>query len=754
VGPGDPVEFQVLDSGSVVGTFLAADIRAIAIDAGPGSNRVTVAEPPVPVFVSDSTGTTALVVDDSADPTARTVAITANSLTGLAGAISYTPDPGNGVSSLTFDPGSGGTAIDVQGTSVPTAIHSQVNDTVVVSNSGSVQGIQADLSIDNAGGCTTLLVDDSADTTARAATLTASALTGLAPAAIDYGAGICSLSITGGSGGNTFAVQGTAALSGGTTLTAGAGGDTVNVGSAANTLDPIQGAVTVHGQGGNTTLNYNDQGATPSNTYAYNVCPTSLNRQQALNNSLGPPVAPVTYAGLATLNVHTHNADSTGESFVAVGGTTPGTTTNVYGGTGPSEFIVEDINGTLNSVQGPLFLHGSGSGFPNYNILGMNDFSDQSRQSFLVTAGTSSQSGMVQRFDPASHRADMAPISYDGMNGYAQLSTANSFSASAATDATVTLRSEAADLLTTIIAGTGDSVTVGNAAHTMAGILGDVRIQAPAGQKPTVLLDDAGDTRLRTIDLATDGAEGYRLTGLLPHSSVGRGRLWLLLDPAAPVTLQTGAGNDVFRIHDVTSVPALAIDGGGGSNTLDYSAFVGNVLVDLPLGVATGLSGGIRHIENVTGSQGNDLLVGDANPNVLIGGTGRNVLIGGAGADTLNASRSRGDNLLIGGTTNWDMNLAALQAIMAEWDRTDLGFAARVSDLLHGSNRLGKTPLNQVNGQLILLTPATNPTSSNGTVHGDTSPDVLVGGLGHNWFFYDADDTLNPKTGDKTSKVR
>jgi Ca2+-binding RTX toxin-like protein len=185
---------------------------------------------------------------------------------------------------------------------------------------------------------------------------------------------------------------------------------------------------------------------------------------------------------------------------------------------------------------------------------------------------------------------------------------------------------------------------------------------------------------------------------------------------------------------------------------------VGNVLVDLPLGVATGLSGGIRHIENVTGSQGNDLIVGDANANVLVGGTGRNVLIGGGGADTLDASRSGGDNLLIGGTTNWDTNLAALQAVMAEWDRTDLGFADRRSDLLSGTNGQGKKPLNvvTVNGQqqLILLTPATNPKSNNGTVHADASPDTLVGGAGQNWFFYDGDDTLNPKKGDKTNQVR
>jgi hypothetical protein len=313
-------------------------------------------------------------------------------------------------------------------------------------------------------------------------------------------------------------------------------------------------------------------------------------------------VARVTYAGIATLNVDAHNADSTGGNFLAVGGTPAGTTTNVYGGTGFYEYVVEDNAGTLNAMHGPLFLHGSGSGIPNYNLVVMEDLRDQSRQSFLVTAGTSSQSGMVQRFDPVSGQADMAPISYDGMNAYAQLSTANYASASAATAATVNVQSEAADLLTIIAAGSGDSVRVGNAAHTMAGILGDIQIQAPAGQQPAVLLDDARDTRPRTIDLASDGGEGYRLSGLLPASSVGRGRLWLLLDAAAPVTLQTGAGNDVFRIHDVTSVPALAIDGGGGSNTLDYSAYVGNVLVDLPLGVATGLSGGIRHIENVTGS--------------------------------------------------------------------------------------------------------------------------------------------------------
>jgi hypothetical protein len=59
--------------------------------------------------------------------------------------------------------------------------------------------------------------------------------------------------------------------------------------------------------------------------------------------------------------------------------------------------------------------------------------------------------------------------------------------------------------------------------------------------------------------------------------------------------------------------------------------------------------------------------------------------------------------------------------------------------------------LNVVNGQPILLTAATNPKSSNGTVHADTSPDTLIGSnqtdpatgrRAHNGFFYDVDDVL------------
>jgi Ca2+-binding RTX toxin-like protein len=152
---------------------------------------------------------------------------------------------------------------------------------------------------------------------------------------------------------------------------------------------------------------------------------------------------------------------------------------------------------------------------------------------------------------------------------------------------------------------------------------------------------------------------------------------------------------------------------------------------------------------------GNDLIVGNANPSTLKGGTGRNILIGGGGQATLDASRGTSDNILIGGRTDWDMNLAALEAIMAEWDRPDLSFADRRSDLLNGTNSQGKAPLNTiiVNGvkQLVLLTPSTNRTSSNGKVHANAYIDTLIGGTAidpatgkrvHNWFLYALNDVI------------
>jgi Ca2+-binding RTX toxin-like protein len=174
-----------------------------------------------------------------------------------------------------------------------------------------------------------------------------------------------------------------------------------------------------------------------------------------------------------------------------------------------------------------------------------------------------------------------------------------------------------------------------------------------------------------------------------------------------------------------------------GLFTSGKSAVVRGVVVNLQTGAATGLVG-ITHIQSVVGTVGNDTLVAGDDRGVLIGEGGSDSLIGGSS-----------DDILIAGTTDYtrpgNLNVAALQAIMAEWNRTDLGFSDRVSDLLTGSNSVGATPLNVVDGTSVLV--------NQNTVHGDLSPDALTGGLGRNWYFVDLDDVVTNFNSDADIKT-
>jgi predicted outer membrane repeat protein len=187
------------------------------------------------------------------------------------------------------------------------------------------------------------------------------------------------------------------------------------------------------------------------------------------------------------------------------------------------------------------------------------------------------------------------------------------------------------------------------------------------------------------------------------------------------------AGNDTFRAPSGGGLSGQ-LGGGGGSDTLDYSRYRGDIQVNLLLGTATGVAGGISAIENVIGSQGNELIVGDANANALIGGTGRNVIIGDGGSDTITGGG--GFNLLIGGTTSYDSNLPALQALMQYWDNPAAASLNQLVNPLKSKN--GVT----INGKVLVF----NKT----TVQTDNAAGKLIGGSGPNWFIEDKDgDTIN-----------
>jgi Ca2+-binding RTX toxin-like protein len=105
--------------------------------------------------------------------------------------------------------------------------------------------------------------------------------------------------------------------------------------------------------------------------------------------------------------------------------------------------------------------------------------------------------------------------------------------------------------------------------------------------------------------------------------------------------------------------------------------------VNLPLGTASSLTGGISNIQNVIGSAFDDILIGNGG-NVLSGGAGRDFLVAGRTPSTLNGGD--GEDILIGGflyaaDDDGELNPDAIEAIAAEWFRRDVNYATRSETL-------------------------------------------------------------------------
>jgi hypothetical protein len=94
-----------------------------------------------------------------------------------------------------------------------------------------------------------------------------------------------------------------------------------------------------------------------------------------------------------------------------------------------------------------------------------------------------------------------------------------------------------------------------------------------------------------------------------------------------------------------------------------------------------------------------------------------------------------GDDLVIGNATDFDANLSALSAIMAEWGRTDADYATRISHL-NGSVSGGRSGGSFLNSA---------------TVHDDAALDQLYGEGGSDWFFYTASGGNKDKLNDLAS---
>jgi len=201
------------------------------------------------------------------------------------------------------------------------------------------------------------------------------------------------------------------------------------------------------------------------------------------------------------------------------------------------------------------------------------------------------------------------------------------------------------------------------------------------------------------------------------------------------VTVDLHDGSQPFQTP-LAGLNALVVYGQGANE---------NIEVENHLTLPAFLFGGNGGNVHIQAGGGPTVEVGGSGPNNLLeGGPVRDLLIAGQGGGHLVSHG--GQDILIGGYTDFDNNLAALEAIMTEWGRTDLGFSARVSHLLGPA--AGGTS-GGLNGGYYL---------NASTVHDDGISDHLEGGNGTDWYFaklgaHHADNVAPMTTAEKSYEV-
>lgn len=100
-----------------------------------------------------------------------------------------------------------------------------------------------------------------------------------------------------------------------------------------------------------------------------------------------------------------------------------------------------------------------------------------------------------------------------------------------------------------------------------------------------------------------------------------------------------GSGNDILN----GGAGADVINGGRGNDTVSYEGSTAGVNIDLLNKTASGgdaQGDKISKIENIIGSDHNDVLIGDNKDNIIAGGAGADIIDGGLGTDTADYSSS------------------------------------------------------------------------------------------------------------------
>jgi hypothetical protein len=203
---------------------------------------------------------------------------------------------------------------------------------------------------------------------------------------------------------------------------------------------------------------------------------------------------------------------------------------------------------------------------------------DSTTGNFLVRGGT------------AGGNSDNLTVSRQGDTLLASVDVGNPVPGTGPAGALVTVVPAGAVNTVTIRAGSADAV------YDLQDPLAGITTTVTGGSRSNTLIGPDQDTTW-TIT----GANKGNMNGNIAFSGIQK--------------LVGGAGADTFVIQTGASLTG-SIDGGAGSNTLDYSAVTADVIVNLQTPKATRVGGTFANIQNFVGGGGNNTLVGADVPNV------------------------------------------------------------------------------------------------------------------------------------------
>jgi Ca2+-binding RTX toxin-like protein len=299
----------------------------------------------------------------------------------------------------------------------------------------------------------------------------------------------------------------------------------------------------------------------------------------------------------------------------------------------------------------------------------------------------------------------------------------------------------------TIDGGAGNDILIGGAGNdSITGGLGvDTASYAAASEDLTLSLavptgqaaGSFGNDTLAGIESLITGSGNDRLTGDSAANALTGG--------AGNDTLDGGAGNDTLT-------------GGADTDTASYASAGAGVTVSLALTKAQNTIGAgsdvLATIENLTGSDYNDILTGNTGANRIDGGAGNDVINGGSGLDTLDggegsdvylltllADKSDGEIADTGASGTDELRFAAtaagtltLGALDTGIERVVIGTGNGAAAIATGTAALNINAAAAANGLYIAGNAGINQLTGSAfddTIDGGAGNDILIGGAGN-----------------------